>query len=571
MLFIDFEVFKHDWLCVVEIPYTDPIVIVNDTAALSRLYERHIKDVWIGSNIKGYDQYILKGILLGINPYAISDYIINGDNFGWQYTDDFKLFPLNVFDVQKTKRSLKESEAHAGHDIEETQVDFNLDRKLTEKEIELTEFYCRHDVSETIEVFMDDIDEFETKLEILNSFKLNLKHISKSYSQLASLVFGARQGLGEEQADKYDLILPEVNTDMANEIADWFEGIFDEDQETYYVKQGVQHRIAGGGIHGCVEPMNSKGNYLLIDAVSYYPTLMIEYDLYSRNLTNRDKFNEVYDKRLAYKDVGNKRKAQAYKKLINNAYGAMGDPFNKLYDLKMRNSIVATGQILLIELMEMLADDCKILFSNTDGILIEYDDFDVVDEICADWEDAYGIRLDFEEIDRVILKDVNNYILIGDDIQRVGAYTKKLSKYDNDLPILNKAVVEYLLNGKKPEETVFSSNDLMDFQKVVKLPAGSIGARYGYEEYSERVYRVFASDSLQHNELKAVKSNGLHSIAGIPELVFIDNGDVRGKTIPEYLDYTWYIAEAWSRIDDFKAKTIDYIKPDEITDDMLPF
>ena len=571
MLFIDFEVFKHDWLCVVEIPYTEPIVIVNDADTLSKLYEKHKKDVWIGSNIKGYDQYILKGILLGINPHAISDYIINGENFGWQYTDDFRKYPLNVYDVQKPKRSLKESEAHAGHDIEETQVDFNLDRELTDEEIDLTVFYCKHDVSETIEEFVDDISEFETKLDILNNFKLNLRHISKSYSQLASLTFGARQTLNEEQSDKYDLILPEVQTDMANDIADWFEDTFDEDQETYYVKQGVQHRIAGGGIHGCVDQMDKIGDFLLIDATSYYPSIMIEYDLYSRNLINRDKFNEVYEKRLAYKDVGNKQKAQSYKMLINNTYGAMGDSFNKLYDLKMRNSIVATGQILLVELMEMLTDDCKILFSNTDGILIEYDDFDVIDEICADWEETYGIKLDFEEIDRVILKDVNNYILIGDGIHRVGAYTKELSKYDNDLPILNKAVVQYLVNGIKPEETIFNSNDLMDFQKVVKLPTGSLGARYGYQEFSEKVYRVFASDSLQHNELKAVRANGLVSIAGIPELVFIDNGDVRGKQIPEYLDYTWYIAQAWERIEDFKAKGVDFVKPEDITDDMLPF
>lgn len=568
MIFIDFEVFKHDWLCVVEMPYTDPIVVVNDNNKLRDLYASNKKDVWIGSNIKGYDQYILKAILLDINPYAVSDYIINGDNLGWQYTDDFRKYPLNIYDVQKPRRSLKESEAHAGHSIEETQVSFDLDRPLTDKEIELTSFYCGHDVEETIEVFIDDIDDFETKLDILIEFKLQLKHMSKSYSQLAALVFGARSHMGEEQVDKYDLILPEVEKDLANDITDWFEDTFDEFQETYYVAHGVQHRVAGGGIHGCADPMNSQGKYLLIDATSYYATLIIEYGLHSRSMTNKTRFKEVYDKRIAYKSVGNIRKAKTYKKLISNTYGAMGDSFNKLYDLKMRNSIVATGQILLIELMEMLKLDSKIIFSNTDGILIEYDNFDDVDEICAEWEERYGIKLEFEFIDEVILKDVNNYIMVGDKVQRIGAWTKELSKYDNDLPILNRAVVDYLMFGIDPEQTILTADTLVDFQKVVKLPRGSTGARYGYLEMSEKVYRVFASNNLQHSQLKAIQKNGLHVIAGIPELVFIDNGDVRNKSIPEYLDYSWYIAEAWDRIDSFKERNI---RADEITDDMLPF
>ena len=35
-----------------------------------------------------------------------------------------------------------------GDDIRETEVDFNIDRSLTEKEIQQTLFYNRHDVKE---------------------------------------------------------------------------------------------------------------------------------------------------------------------------------------------------------------------------------------------------------------------------------------------------------------------------------------------------------------------------------------------------------------------------------------
>lgn len=45
--------------------------------------------------------------------------------------------------------SLKAIEAHLGIPIEETGVDFNIDRPLTESERRRTEYYCRYDVDAT--------------------------------------------------------------------------------------------------------------------------------------------------------------------------------------------------------------------------------------------------------------------------------------------------------------------------------------------------------------------------------------------------------------------------------------
>ena len=66
MIFFDFEVFKHDWLVVA----IDPIekkefVIVNDRKKLEELYTKYKQDIWVGYNCRNYDQYILKGIMLG--------------------------------------------------------------------------------------------------------------------------------------------------------------------------------------------------------------------------------------------------------------------------------------------------------------------------------------------------------------------------------------------------------------------------------------------------------------------------------------------------------------------------
>ena len=50
-------------------------------------------------------------------------------------------------------RSLKELEAFMGHDIKESSVPFDIERPLTQAEIEETKRYCEHDVMECFEVF----------------------------------------------------------------------------------------------------------------------------------------------------------------------------------------------------------------------------------------------------------------------------------------------------------------------------------------------------------------------------------------------------------------------------------
>ena len=58
-------------------------------------------------------------------------------------------------------RGLKFFEESMGSDIRETQVPFDIDRPLTEQELEQTIFYCKHDVEETMKVFMQRKSDFE--------------------------------------------------------------------------------------------------------------------------------------------------------------------------------------------------------------------------------------------------------------------------------------------------------------------------------------------------------------------------------------------------------------------------
>ena len=99
MIFYDFEVFERDWLAVfIGVTNQKEHVIINDKDKLRTLYERNMSNIWVGFNNRHYDQYIMKGILLGLDPKKINDWIIIQGKEGWQYSRVFNKLPkLSVF------------------------------------------------------------------------------------------------------------------------------------------------------------------------------------------------------------------------------------------------------------------------------------------------------------------------------------------------------------------------------------------------------------------------------------------------------------------------------------------
>ena len=86
----------------------------------------------------------------------MNDWIISGNN-GWDYEPLRQLRGYNnLFDLMDDCQqglSLKAIEAHLGMDIEESEVDFNIDRELTHEELELTIRYCKFDVDATEKLY----------------------------------------------------------------------------------------------------------------------------------------------------------------------------------------------------------------------------------------------------------------------------------------------------------------------------------------------------------------------------------------------------------------------------------
>ncbi len=150
----DIEVFCANWIIVFKSMNTGKYTVIhNDNHAVKEFMTRD--KLLAGFNNKHYDNYILKAIICGADNTLvkeINDFIIDG-NLGfehWFLRQNRAWF--NSFDVRDDMQiglSLKAIEGHLGLDIEESSVPFNIDRVLTEEELEKTIRYCKHDVDVT--------------------------------------------------------------------------------------------------------------------------------------------------------------------------------------------------------------------------------------------------------------------------------------------------------------------------------------------------------------------------------------------------------------------------------------
>ena len=152
---------------------------------------------------------------------------------------------------------------------------------------------------------------------------------------------------------------------------------------------GVPHVFGFGGLHGAPDkPIHKKGLLLHVDVGSYYPSLLLAWELVTRAATN-DNYRRVYDTRMSLKAAGKKKEQAPYKKLLNALSGAMKDITNPAYDPRNNNCMCINGQLMLLDLIEHLeaVPGLELIQSNTDGLIIWIPDtdeaFNMVDDVCC--------------------------------------------------------------------------------------------------------------------------------------------------------------------------------------------
>ena len=533
MIFFDFECFKFDWIAVlINTNDRTKTVLHNSPNELTSYYEEHKDDIWCGHNVKHYDQYILKGIMLGMNAKEINDKIVIEGKEGWQISNAFRKIPLILYDTMPSVPvGLKTYEGFMGSNIKETDVDFNIDRPLTDEEVEQTIQYCTHDVEQTIEVFLKKKSDFDAMIFIVKNYGLSLDHVGDTEARITATVLDCVKTKFDDEFEYY--FLPCIQLKKYKYVMDWFDRAvedaenemdelyskckpeeqwkYDRDNDEAFKRYfysrsltvnvgGVPHTFGFGGLHGAADkPIHRKGQILHVDVGSYYPSMLIGHDLVTRAAKHPEKYKGMYDERMNLKRQGKKKEQAPYKKMLNALSGAMKDVANPAYDPRNNNIMCINGQLMLLDLLEHLEEvpGLEIIQSNTDGIIIQIPDtdeaFNQVDDICWDWEqrcstDECSILLELDTIKEIWQKDVNNYLWVAPDGkvgERKGAYVKELSPLDYDLSIINKAMVDFFSKGIPVEKTINDCDELIQFQKIVKL-----SNKYNHVEHEHGVPRV---------------------------------------------------------------------------------
>lgn len=590
LLFYDFEIFQYDWMVVI-IDYNTrrKKIIVNNRDELIKFYEL-AKDnyIWIGYNSRNYDSVILKGIILGMNPKELNDKLIIDGLKPFQISKEFNKIQLYSYDTMVNRgESLKQLEGMMGHMIKESDVDFNINRKLTKDEINETIYYCTHDVEETIEVFENTKSDFDAVFGLINLFNLPLTYITKTKAQLTATILGAKKMSTPSSPEDYQFV-DCLKLDRYNWIKDWY----DKNRSDKIINEkgkevtkglttdifGLKHQLGIGGLHSAIPKYytdNSDGSIIVHqDIASYYPNMMVNHGLLSRAVEEPDRFKKMLEQRLQYKAEGNPLN-KCLKISINACYGVTNDQFNPMYDPQRSREITINCQLLLVDLIEKIetqlgSELCTYIQGNTDGLIFKLKNkeaYDKLIEISSEWEDRTGFKFEYDEISKIAQKDVNNYVFefTNGKLECKGSYLQFNKPLKNDMSILNDALREYLIHGTPVEDTINNCNDLIKFQHINKIGGSYYKVMWGDKELKEKVIRTFACKKDLPGLFKVKKVinkdgeevDSIQKVANNSEHIFIDNGDITDKKCPEYLDKQWYIDEANKRVKAFGVSIND--------------
>ena len=587
----DIEVFKFDWLIIFKnISTGEYTAIHNDNSAVKEFMTED--KLLAGFNNKHYDNHILKAILCGADNALvkeINDFIISGrQGFEHWFIKENKAW-FDSFDIRDDMQqglSLKAIEGHLGLSVEETSVPFDINRPLTNTELQEVIKYCKHDVDTTERLVKIRKPYLDGKIALGR-----LKDIPDVKSLYATNAKITAMFLGAEPTERYDereyVYPPNLKKELIPpEVIAFFDQIRDEsipDDVLFKTKKkimvgGCEFVYGWGGVHGGLptyqEETTDKRVIVNFDVASLYPSLMIRCGYTSRNIPSAAFYEKVYHDRLKAKKEGDKKTANTLKLCLNTTYGAMLNKYNPLYDPLMGRSVCISGQLFLTELVMAYLRDCKtikIINFNTDGVMFSIDEEEMpkIYAINEEWQNRTGFELEEDKIQKIVQKDVNNYIMVpigelydkdGKPRWKVkGSYlTYGMSKVgawniNNNAVIVKKALAEYFVKGIPVEKTINECNDIFEFQFIAKAGTKYKEAYHFVNDEKipvQKVNRVYASKNPIYGKLHKVKASddSEAKIESLPNHCIIDNDN---RLSIEDVDKQFYIDMAHKRINDF--------------------
>lgn len=579
IIIFDFEVFKYDVLLGADIldGQSRTRVQLWDKEQIKQFYKTYEESIWIGHNNSGYDNFILEAVVKDKNPYLVSKDIISGNHYKYCHLH------LYYYDLMTGHPgSLKAIECAVGKDICTSEVDFNLDRPLTEEEKKLTNIYNGHDLDQTYDDFIYEKDEFGLRLDVIVEFGLSLDCLHFTGTQIAEEVLHAKQIPGIETW----VIKPKIYNTLRlknQQVIDFYlNEDFKKGKKITVNLCGVPHQIGSGGMHAA-KPMYHCPFAYYFDVSGYYNLVMINYDLLPRTIPDEYKafYKHMYEEQLLLKKT-NPGKRWVYKIILLSVFGAMTNEYCDFYDPYRGQLVTVTGEIFLVDLLEKLEGKVDLIQSNTDGIIAAplpgVKEEDLV-AIINEWQHRTGFVLKLQKLTDIHQRDVNCYMYktedgtvhaLGEALKHYGAWENPLYEdvYKSKEPVIEEEIlVEYFMNHRSPEDVVNQHKkqlrmfqyvckkmtfDYLEYQKdfkdghVEKEKLQSVNRAFALksDEFSGMVYKCRASGKVTRAKVSNLPDNVLvydHEIL---------SDEAFNKLEPQ-IDWQYYANRGYERIREF--------------------
>lgn len=430
-------------------------------------------------------------------------------NLKWHDVLDFTLPPI---DEEEYNQYYKNTDRFRGMTINEVRklIDSDFDRSVMPKYIDKMLYYDRNDTFLVGEMVRQNPDEVKLRYGLKKAFDIDCLSSARSNISDKLLVrfYSRFSGLHKSQFEKKrtertrisfnKVIFPHIKfktKQFQDLLADMMQVYIYHTTKDDFTREfefyGTKYSIGCGGIHTQDPPriLKSTDKYIFrhFDYTSYYPTIMIEYEVAPKHL-NAKVFAKMVNyfkttrveakhnvKEHVIDGVDNELTAEALKIVINAIYGKLGFEAFWLYDRLAQMKVTINGQLMTLSLIESLElEGIHCVSANTDGIIIKIptDKFDKFEEITKQWNIDNRMSADSEDYNILVNRDVNSYF----DIQTNGKvefkgdmdpfqYRKNYAK-GYDMPIVAKAVYEYFANNTPVMETLRNHKDILDFCKT---------------------------------------------------------------------------------------------------------
>lgn len=593
----DFEIYRYDYLL-------GTLIIENgqetffqtwDLKEIKQFYyDNHKNSIWVSHNGSHYDQPVYEQILKNQDPYVASKKIIRGE---LKFKANLDINEFDCMTIRRAPFSLKLTELIVGKNIHTTDVDFDLERELTEKEKRLTEEYNKDDLRQTFYNFQKFYPQFELRINIAKTFNLSIKDALRSTeAQLAAKVLGAKK----DPSLKYNSLYPEIWPTLRiknQKVLDWY---LNQD----YMQKNLTLNLCNceiilgkGGIHGAQNKYYCE-KLIYADVSGYYNRIMINLDLFPRtmDIDSKNRYIDMFYKQLEMKkDPSKKNARKAMKTILLSVFGAMNNEYGEFYDPYKFYLVTLSGQLYLIDLLEKLDGLVTGININTDGIMIvplDWNNEDKIMNIINEWQKRTNFIMDIGYLTKLYQRDVNTYFAIeGDgeihykgDIVNYSISDKAYGSgqlFDcTNPPIIAKGCIDFFLYDIDPEETVEKNKtNLRMFQYPCKKGTfdyitedsfvffNNIRGKQISQLYHSRevkpLNRVFAKKLELKNGMKTYtiltkhkNSNGKHvkqKIANLPDSIFIYNEDITDayEKLKDKIDWQYYVNRIYEKLAEF--------------------